>query len=304
MPFHYPAPLPCLFLLLHFWDTALKCLASFLKQWLCKLHGCNLCSNGAPVPISLGRCLLQQQLIIIIIISDNKCKVMLPNPTWKEGKARMVYLGHEIQPEVTSETIHIFIRFILTLIPWAKEEEEEDKGGQRFWVCFLIDCSFNIFRWAVSGSIQHQIPQLFWKLLLSLILVFMFQILAWTAGSQSEKIHGNHDEWFNVFVCMHVHLLITGKLRHHIEVTHSAIEIVVEPAWNPQVRPNTCLGTAQALRGWREQRLWSYTQLSWHESTCYTHWCWWGCSKFPSGAAFPALPTDGTTPAAEFWLPS
>lgn len=33
-------------------------------------------------------------------------------------------------------------------------------------------------------------------------------------------------------VCMHVHLLITGKLRHYIKMTHRAIEIVVEPALN------------------------------------------------------------------------
>lgn len=53
---------------------------------------------------------------------------------------------------------------------------------------------------------------------------------------------------------MHVYLLVTGKLRHHIEITHGTIEIVVEPALNPQLRPNTCLGMVQAWGGWRGQR--------------------------------------------------
>lgn len=53
---------------------------------------------------------------------------------------------------------------------------------------------------------------------------------------------------------MYVHLLITGKLRHHIEMTHDTMKIVMEPALNPQFRPNTCLGMAQALGGWRGQR--------------------------------------------------
>lgn len=55
---------------------------------------------------------------------------------------------------------------------------------------------------------------------------------------------------------MYVHLVITGKLRHHIEMTHSTIEIVLEPALNPELRPNTCLGMAQALEGWRGKRSW------------------------------------------------
>lgn len=129
----------------------------------------------------------------------------------------------------------------------------------------------------------------------------MFQIMAWTAGSQSKKLHGNHDEWFNVFVCMHVHLLITGKLRHHIEMTHGAIEIEVEPAWNPQLRPNTCSGTAQALGGWRGQRLWSHTHLSWHQSTCYTHWCWWGWLKIPPWSCLPSAPHCWKHPSSWIW---
>jgi len=36
-----------------------------------------------------------------------------------------------------------------------------------------------------------------------------------------------------MFVCVCAHLLITGKLRHGIDMTHRAIEIVVEPALNP-----------------------------------------------------------------------
>lgn len=37
-------------------------------------------------------------------------------------------------------------------------------------------------------------------------------------------------------------------------MTHSTTEIVLEPALNPQLRPNTCLGMAQAREGWSGQR--------------------------------------------------
>lgn len=38
-----------------------------------------------------------------------------------------------------------------------------------------------------------------------------------------------------------------------------AIEIVVEPASNPQLRPNMCLGMVQAQGGWSGQRGWGAT---------------------------------------------
>lgn len=61
----------------------------------------------------------------------------------------------------------------------------------------------------------------------------MFKFLLQMAGNWLRAAWEGSGMVFSVFVCVCAHLLITGKLRHGIDMTHRAIEIVVEPALNP-----------------------------------------------------------------------
>lgn len=54
---------------------------------------------------------------------------------------------------------------------------------------------------------------------------------------------------------------MTGKLRDDIEMTHRAIEIVVEPALNSQLGPKTCLGMNQARGMVGGERLCSHSHV-------------------------------------------